>query len=317
MPGIKKLLFVDTNILLDFYRARTEAGLSLLRHLEQIADQLIISFQLELEFKKNRHSAILEGMDELKLPPGISRPGLFSDAKAVKAIRTSQKQADARVKKLKARYLKALDNPTVNDPVYKACQRLFHKDDSLVLTRDNPIRRTIRRKALRRFLHGCPPRKKNDTSMGDAVNWEWMIHCAESHTAELVIVSRDSDYGIVYENKSYVNDQLRQEFSERVSRKRKILLYHKLSDALKHFQIPVTPTEEQEEEALIQLPKREPDERSIDKVSGEHFVNPFAEQFLNQNVTRQQISPALWAALNQVLRPEIVPDSNAEDVKKS
>ena len=54
--------------------------------------------------------------------------------------------------------------------------------------------------------------------------------CKRKRT-ELVIVSRDSDYGIVYGEKNYVNDDLRQEFSERVSQKRKLLLYQKLSDA--------------------------------------------------------------------------------------
>jgi hypothetical protein len=32
--AIQKLLFVDTNIWLDFYRHRNEAGLKLLEHLE-------------------------------------------------------------------------------------------------------------------------------------------------------------------------------------------------------------------------------------------------------------------------------------------
>lgn len=62
-----------------------------------------------------------------------------------------------------------------------------------------------------------------------------MIECALRNNAELVIVSRDADYGIVFENKAYIKDHLRQEFRERVSRKRKLLLYTKISEALKHF----------------------------------------------------------------------------------
>ena len=49
----KKLLFVDTNIWLDFYRARSEAGLSLLRHLDSIRNQIIMTYVVEMEFKKN------------------------------------------------------------------------------------------------------------------------------------------------------------------------------------------------------------------------------------------------------------------------
>jgi hypothetical protein len=243
---------VDTNIWLDFYRARNDAGLALLKHIEAVADKVIVTYQLESEFKKNRQAAILEGMQELKPPGHIPRPGIFSDAKSTQVLNKSLKEADRRVKILKQRLAKALENPATHDPVYQACQRVFHKSDSLVLGRDNPKKIAIRRKALRRFLHGCPPRKKNDTSYGDAFNWEWMIQCANEENAELVIVSRDSDFGAVFDNKVYVNDHLRQEFSDRVSKKRKLLLYARLSDALKHFSVPVTENEIQAEAELVE-----------------------------------------------------------------
>jgi hypothetical protein len=220
-------------------------------HVQAVAERVIVTYQLEQEVKKNRQAAILEGMQELKAPTQIARPGIFSDAKASKALNKSLKEAEKRVKALKARLTKALEDPAQHDPVYQACQRIFHRSSDLVLTRENPVRRVIRRRAFRRFLHGCPPRKKNDTSMGDALNWEWMIECANRANAELVIVSRDSDYGAVFENKAYVNDHLRQEFSERVSKKRKLLLYTKLSDALKHFAIAVSPQEEAAETELV------------------------------------------------------------------
>lgn len=252
--AVKKLLFVDTNKWLDFYRARTEASLSLLEHLDQISDQIIVTWQLEMEFKKNRHAAMIEGMQELKSAPGLARPGLFSNTKEVRAIQTAQKRSEARLKKLKAKYIKAFNSPATADPVYKICQRIFHKTDALVLRRGMPIGNTIRRLAMRRFFSGCPPRKKGDTSMGDAYNWEWMVHCAIEQNAELVIVSRDSDYGAVFDDNCYPNDHLKQEFSERVSRKRKLLLYNKVSDALEHFKVMVTETEKQEEESIVQNP---------------------------------------------------------------
>jgi hypothetical protein len=205
--AIHKLLFIDTNIWLDFYRARNEITLELLGDVEKVTDRVIVSYQLESEFKRNRQAAIREGMQELKAPTQIPRLGIFSDAKATKMMSKSLKDAEKRVKALKARLGKVLANPAVHDPVYKACQRVFHRTDDLVLTRESPLRHLIRRKAWRRFMHGCPPRKQNDTSIGDALNWEWMVHCAKAHNAELVIVSRDSDsdYGLMWEDKSYVN----------------------------------------------------------------------------------------------------------------
>lgn len=254
MAKLKKLLFIDANIWLDFYRARTDAGLALLAHVEAVADRVIVTYQLEQEFKKNRQSAILEGMQELKAPTQVGRLGIFSDAKATKVLGKSLKEAEKRVKALKARLTKALKNPAQHDPVYQASQRVFHRNSALVLTRENPVRRTIRNRALRRFLHGCPPRKKNDTSLGDALNWEWMVQCAEAAKAELVIVSRDSDYGATFEGTAYINDHLRQEFSERVSKKRKLLLYTRLSDALKHFEVTVSPQEAAAEQELVESP---------------------------------------------------------------
>jgi hypothetical protein len=249
--AIPNLLFVDANIWLDFYRVRNDTGLRLLEHTEALSEKLIMTYQLENEFKRNRQDAIVEGMQELKPPQQIPRPGIFSDAAAAKMMAKNVKEAKTRVQKLRDRMVKALRDPAAQDPVYQSCQRLFQKKDSLTLARDNPLRRIIRRRAFRRFLHGCPPRKRNDTSIGDAFNWEWIVHCAKERTAGLVIVSRDSDYGVTIEKESYINDALRQEFSERVSRKRPLRLYSRLSEALKFFDVKVTEQEEASEAELV------------------------------------------------------------------
>jgi PIN domain len=249
--AIPNLLFVDANIWLDFYRVRNDTGLRLLEHTEALKDRLIVTYQLESEYKRNRQAALFEGMQELKAPPQIPRPGIFSDAAAAKIMARNVKEAEKRVKKLRDRVLKALRDPAAHDPVYQSCQRLFQKTDDLTLRRDNPTKRIIRRRAFRRFLHGSPPRKRNDTSIGDAINWEWMVHCATEKKAGLVIVTRDSDYGLTIEKESYINDALRQEFSERVSQKRPLRLFSRLSDALKLFDVAVTAQEEESESELV------------------------------------------------------------------
>jgi hypothetical protein len=247
------LLFVDTNIWLDFYRVRSEAGIALLNHLDAIKSRLILTYQVEMEFKKHRQSAILDGFKALKSPDTIARPGLFSDAKTAKALQADIKSAEERVNMLKERLRRALKNPAQFDPVYQVCQRCFHKEDSLVLTRDSEDKVSVRERAYRRFLNGCPPRKANDTSMGDAVNWEWIVLCATRCKDPIHIVSRDADYGAVFENRAYLNDHLLQEFKERVSIQRQIVLHAKLSDALRHFKVDVTPAEEKEEDEIIRV----------------------------------------------------------------
>ena len=42
MPTADKLLFIDTNIYLDFYRMRNEAQSKFVDHLEKIKDKIII-----------------------------------------------------------------------------------------------------------------------------------------------------------------------------------------------------------------------------------------------------------------------------------
>lgn len=252
MSNPNRLLFVDTNIWLDFYRARTDAGLALLEHLDAIRDKLIMTYQVEMEFKKHRQEAILEGFNAMKGPAGIPRPGLFSDAKAVKALKRDLSNAEKRISTLKKRLRRAMERPALYDPVYKVCQRCFHKDDAITLTRKMKVRFQVRRRAFRRFLLGYPPRKKNDTSIGDALNWEWIIDCAAACSAEIHIVSRDSDYGVIFDDRTYLNDHLLQEFKERVSQKRHIFLHAKLSDALKPFAVAVTPAEEEAEKEITQ-----------------------------------------------------------------
>ncbi len=201
-----------------------------------------------MEFKKHRQAAILEGFKALKGPDSIPRPGLFSDAKSGVALQRDIKNAEKRVNRLKDRLRRALYKPANNDPVYKVFQRCYHKADVLSLTRDSEMKSTIRRRAFRRYLTGCPPRKSGDTSIGDAINWEWLVHCAINEEAEIHIASRDSDYGVTFEGRAYLNDHLLQEFRERVSKKRGIYLHSRLSEALKKFAVAVTPEEEKEEE---------------------------------------------------------------------
>ena len=50
--GIMTLLFIDTNIFLDFYRqVGRESNLSILKHLRPHHDRIITTRQVEMEFK--------------------------------------------------------------------------------------------------------------------------------------------------------------------------------------------------------------------------------------------------------------------------
>src|SRR5690606_22634600 len=119
---------------------------------------------------------------------------------------------------------RVLKEPSKHDPVYKVAQRLFRQKTPLNLSRDAKVRFEIRRLARKRFLLGYPPRKDSDLSIGDAINWEWIVRCAQTSGNDVVIVSRDQDYGVRFADRPIINDWLLQEFKERVSRRRRLVL---------------------------------------------------------------------------------------------
>ena len=246
------LLFVDTNIFLDFYRSRSDAGISLLSKIDALHDKIITTCQVEMEFKKNRQKVISESVSLLK-PPEFSlvTPAFLSDAKTVELIKKRIADAKKRVGVLKARILSTLENPQAKDRIYQTAQRLFTNKSKLNLRHDTPEYNRIWRKAFRRFLEGRPPRKKEDTSAGDAINWEWIVRCIEDTNRDVIIVSRDADYGLTMNGKGYANNWLSEEIKERVNQQRKLILVDRLSAALKLLDVKVTREEITSERATI------------------------------------------------------------------
>lgn len=248
------LLFVDTNVLLDFYRIRnSDISLEYLKQIEACKDRLIITSQVEMEYKKNRQEAIIESLNSFGSPDWnkLSSPAIVADLQAMKMIGKQKAEITKQQKKVNEKIQMILKNPTNNDPVYQCLQRLFKNKSDYNLSRENGTRFKIRNLARKRFALGYPPRKKNDTSIGDSVNWEWIIQCATDSGKHIIIVTRDKDYGAIYKGNSFLNDWLRQEFSERVSRTRKIILTEKLSMALKLVHAAVTKEMEEEEDRII------------------------------------------------------------------
>lgn len=248
------LIFVDTNILLDFYRVRSgSVGLELLDLIEAHKDILITGSQVEMEYKKNRQRVILEALHAQKTPDwsGLTSPAFLADAKPARAIARSKKAITTQQARLKKRIAAILDRPNTSDPVFKALSRVFRHDSQFNLDRDKTARHTIRRLARKRFVLGYPPRKAGDTSIGDAVNWEWLIHCAQISGKHVIIVTRDSDYGCTYDGRFFLNDWLRLEFKERLTKKRQLILTDRLAEAFKRVAVPVSAEAEEEEKKII------------------------------------------------------------------
>jgi hypothetical protein len=248
------LLFIDTNIFLDFYRDRkSDVSTKFLEQIELCKDRLILGSQLEMEYKKNRQVVILETLGKFGTPDWgkLSPPALIADLQASKMIKKHQKEIGTQQKKVVEKIQKILKNPGANDDVYKVLQRVFKHSSGFNLNRNSKRRFAIRRLARKRFFLGYPPRKKNDTSCGDAINWEWIVQCSIDSGKDIVIVTRDSDFGVTYKDESYLNDWLQQEFKQRVSQQRKIKLTSKLSEGLKIVHANVTAEMEADEARIL------------------------------------------------------------------
>jgi len=240
--------------LLDFYRIRkSEVSEAYLDLIERNMDKIVSSYQVEMEYKKNRQIVILEALSNLRVPEfnSISPPALLANSDQVRIMDQSKDKMKIKITELKERVNKILLNPVRQDKAYQTFQRLFKYESPLILKRENEDRDRIKELAKKRFVLGYPPRKKEDTSFGDAYNWEWMIDVSINHPSNLIIVSRDSDYGITCNNKTYINDWLSQEYKDRVSKKRNVILTDKLSVAFKAISAPVSKEIEKEEQSLI------------------------------------------------------------------
>lgn len=246
------LIFIDTNILLDFYRIRkSDISLKYLELIDKHKDKVITTSQVEMEFKKNRQSALLENIVKLKNESTEGFPAILSQAKAADIIIRRKKELSVQYNKLKAKIDKIFNNPSLNDVVYQTTQRLFKKNSPLNLNRTHNKRFEIRDLAKKRFELGYPPRKEKDTSFGDSVNWEWIVQCAIDTGKDIVIVSRDSDYGVTYSNDLFLNDWLSQEFKQRVGAPQKITLTDKLHRAFDLISVRTTKEMKKEEEKFI------------------------------------------------------------------
>jgi predicted nucleic acid-binding protein len=291
-----KLIFIDTNVFLDFYRIRnSDISLKYLDLIDKNHDKIIISDQVEMEFKKHRLEIIQESLKALK-PPDLNNsvpPAIVSDAEPAKIIEKLKSLAQKQHKKLKDRIHRVLENPSANDKVYQTLQRLFKdKDSELNLHRENPEKYRIRKLAFKRFFLGCPPRKKSDTSIGDALNWEWIIKCCKDKYKNVIIISRDNDYGIHFDNKSLINDFLNQEFKDRVSNRKSVTFTNKLSVAFKGISSPevTKQMETVEKEIIVEENLSVLSDKKI--ILNQHFWNTFKgnlmEMFNEENIDNKK-----------------------------
>ncbi len=230
------LIFVDTNVFLDLYRSRGQGSLALIDHVALHHPKFISTSQVEMEFLKNRQSVICASLAEPNAIPHFLRDD----------PRRPRDNAPACEKWVTERLRDVLVDPK-NDPVYRAIRFLFSPKRTLHLASSHASFRRLSDRARERFALNYPPRKPKDATFGDALNWEWIVQCATERNVDVVVASRDKDYGVTLDDEAIMNDWLQAEFKRRVGRGRRARLTPNLSTAYLFAGIPVEKAERERE----------------------------------------------------------------------
>ncbi len=245
------LIFIDTNIFLDFYRLSTDLQIEFLKLIKKNSHLIIFSTQVLMEYKKNRRKEILNTIANLKTGiENIQYPAILreNDLKQIKDLQNKIKEVH--IQKIK-KFNKIYTNPYEEDEVFKTIELLEDEKSPYFLFQKNPKSDEIFDLAKKRFLCGYPPRKKDDTTLGDAINWEWIVACCIHSDKDIIIVSRDGDYGKRHNGEFYLNDWLLHEFKKRTGKK--IVLTSELSKAFDLLKIQGVSEEMKSAEHAIDL----------------------------------------------------------------
>ncbi|MFW7381789.1 MAG: PIN domain-containing protein [Oligoflexus sp.] len=250
----ESLIFIDTNIFLDFYRMRTaEPGMKWLSQIESNLGRIISTCQIEMEFKKNRQKVILETKKNFGVPKwdSLNIPPILMNSAAASSLKTYKGRIKASVQKINKEIVSFIEEPNKKDPIYTTLEGLFKHSSEYILGRQHPDRRMLKHKSRTRFGLGYPPKKGDDFSYGDSLNWEWIIWCAKKSGKPIIIVSRDSDYGHEVNGSCVLNTWLKAEFMNRVGPKRSIVLTNRLAAGFKLAGITLPAQAVKQEEDMI------------------------------------------------------------------
>jgi predicted nucleic acid-binding protein len=247
----KTLLFIDTNILLDFYRApQSDLSLEVFDSLLKHPDHLIISDQVRIEFLRNRNQTIQNYLERLpkKVEENSIAPVLLSRTKEAKELKQCANNLQCKLVILKKKLNDIWHNPKDNDMAYKKIMPLFDIDNPFNINKQpQELVDKIFFNAIKRFYQELPPRKKKDISIGDAFNWEWCLHCCSGSKPKhnLIILSRDKDFSDP-ENVNKIHPSLKSEFAERVGKSFSVRLEKKLNKALNDIKLEISKDVEEE-----------------------------------------------------------------------
>ena len=228
-------IYIDTNIVLDFYRSASEPA-SVFDDLLQRNVRLVTTEQTYGEIRRNRSAILSQVISSLQESSSVHSysttllrglPEFVGVASAKDAIRQAVDEMTSR--------LKPMLSDSSQDPVLAKYLALTSSPQTLYLpTTDASVQRAHRRKLL-----GMPPTSPNKITIGDELIWETLLSgCFD----DLVIVSRDA---------GFVNNEglLKEEFQ--TQGRQLLAVVNQLSAALSRIGRPSSTVTQQEK----QLPR--------------------------------------------------------------
>lgn len=250
-------IFIDTNIYLRFFDGNSSEYKKLLKSLEELENEILITKQIVDEVSRNKGEVFLSSFNgyinqlnisKVNLPEHLESTSDDDLKKWNKETRELTSKIQEQKSKLKDITSSLLENIIKSDDsVSNSLQKIF--DNALVQT-DQEFNEAEYRKAT-----GNPPGKKNDP-IGDELSWEQLLNNIAG-ISDIFIVSNDGDFMLEFNKQCYLTPKLYSEIKER-NPEINIYCFKKLSQALPAFN-------EKLEEKLKTLP----DEEELKKISKE------------------------------------------------
>lgn len=238
-----KLLFIDSNIFLNFYDFHDEDLTQLAKLVDFIKSgeiKLFLTSQVCDEIKRNRevrlkgaYGQFVDSKPILPMPPFCKHYEEYTDIKRVQNI----------LDQLKALLSKKLWDDIQRHTLKadKVIQDLISV--SQIIESDKYLSQSIRRHQL-----GRPPGKK-DRSYGDEINWEALLAEAEGE-GEFILLSKDGDYAHPIDE-NLAKDYLVEEWSK-AHPDNEIFFYKSLTRFFSEHDIKIELRVEQEKDSLVQ-----------------------------------------------------------------
>jgi predicted nucleic acid-binding protein/uncharacterized protein with PIN domain len=179
------VIYIDTNVFLDFYQASTDR-LAVFEDILKRSKSVLLTQQTVNEFRRNRIARLTTLADHIKKGP---HPQLYTTA-VVQALPGFEEWVKARDAAKKAAH--EIANELISwvmkeesDPVLAAFEKLVRS--AKVIAFDDPL---IER-ARRRKLLGQPPTSPDKHTIGDELIWESLLTWKDD---DLVVVTRDKSF---------------------------------------------------------------------------------------------------------------------------